>query len=86
MIIRGRLADILINIISECYEKFATKDRSGNTILYVKLLKTLYGLIETSLILYQKLLKDLETRGLKTNPYYLCVANKMINGSQFTLA
>ena len=34
---------------------------------------------------YQKLRKDLEDQGFEVNPYDPCVANKMINGSQFTI-
>ena len=41
MVIRGKLADILIKIAPEVYGKYATKDKNGNTILYVKLLKAL---------------------------------------------
>ena len=85
MVIRGRLADILIKIAPGVYKKYATKDKHGNTVLYVKLLKALYGLTEASLMFYQKLLKDLEAKGFKTNPYDPCVANKEINGSQFTI-
>ena len=51
----------------------------------MKLLKALYGLMEASLLFYKKLLKDLEDKGFETNPYDPCVANKMINGSQFTI-
>ena len=41
--------------------------------------------MEASLMFYQKLLKDLEEKGFKTNPYDPCVANKEVNGSQFTI-
>ena len=34
---------------------------------------------------YQKLLKDLEKIGFKSNPYDPCVTNKEVNGSQFTV-
>ena len=58
MVIRGRLADILIRIAPQVYKKVATNDKQENTVLYVKLLKALYGLMEASLLFYQKLLKD----------------------------
>ena len=41
--------------------------------------------MEASLMFYQKLLKDLEEKGFRTNPYDPCVANKEVNGSQFTI-
>ena len=34
---------------------------------------------------YQKLRRDLEDQGFEVNPYDLCVANKIIDGSQFTI-
>ena len=82
MVIRGRLADILIRIAPQVYKRFATTDKQGNTVLYVKLLKALYGLMEASLMFYQKLLKDLEEKAFKTNPYYPCVTNEDVNGCQ----
>ena len=51
----------------------------------VRLLKSLYGLMQASLMFYQKLLKDLESKGFVVNPYDPCVANKVINGEQFTI-
>ena len=41
--------------------------------------------MEASLMLYQKLLKDLEEKGFKTNTCDLCVANKEVKCSQFTI-
>ena len=85
MIIRGKLAELLCEIAPSIYLKYAVKDRRGNLILYVRLLKALYGLMEASLMFYQKLLKDLESKGFVVNTYDPCVANKIINGEQFTI-
>lgn len=76
MVIRGQLADLLIEIAPDVYGPVATKDRKGNTVIYVYLLKALYGLMEASLMFYQKLIKDLRKRGFETNPYDPCVVNK----------
>ena len=83
--IRGQLADLLIEIAPDVYGPVATKDRKGNTVIYVYLLKALYGLMEASLMFYQKLMKDLKGKGFKPNPYDPCVVNKEVNGSQFTI-
>ena len=85
MAIRGVLANMLVKIAPEVYGHYLTKDKKGNSLLYVKLLKALYGLMEASLMFYQKLRKDLEDLGFKVKPYDPCVANKMIDGSQFTI-
>ena len=76
---------MLIQSTPEVYKKHSKKDMKGNTIIYVKLNKVLYGLMEAAIMFYEKLLKDLEKKGFKTNPYDPCVANKIINGSQFTI-
>lgn len=34
---------------------------------------------------YQKFRKDIENQGFEVKPYDLCVANKMIDGAQFTI-
>ena len=78
MIIRGRLAELLCEIAPETYLKYAVRDKKGNLILYVRLLKALYGLMQASLMFYQKLLKDLESKGFEVNPYDPCATNKII--------
>ena len=42
-------------------------------------------MIKSPLLFYRKLRKDLESIGFKINPYDCCVANKIINGNQFTV-
>ena len=44
--------------------------------LYVKLQKALYGLMQ-SLLFYRKLRKEFDAYGFEINPYDPCVANKM---------
>ncbi len=45
-------------------------------VLYLKLQKTLYGLMKASLLFYQKFQKELEEYGFVVYPYDPCVANK----------
>jgi hypothetical protein len=42
-------------------------------------------MIKSPLLFYRKLRKDLESIGFEVNPYDICVANKMVNGKQFTV-
>ena len=65
MVIRGKLADFLVEIAPEVYGPVATKDKKGNTVIYVYLLKALYGLMEAALMFYQKLIKDLKKEGFE---------------------
>ena len=52
MIIRGQLADLLIEKAPDMYGPVATKDKKGTTVIYVQLLNALYGLVEACLIFY----------------------------------
>ena len=53
--------------------------------IYVKMSKALYGMLESALWFYKKLKKDMEAYGFIINPYDPCVANSMINGKQMTV-
>jgi hypothetical protein len=85
MTIRGRLADLMVKSAPNIYRKYITIDANNQTILYMKLQKALYGCHRSTLLFYQKLAGDLKSQGVELNPYDPCVANKMINGKQFTL-
>ena len=49
--------------------------------LYVRLLKALYGLLQSALLFYRKLRSKLEDFGFEVNPYDPCVAK---NGERVT--
>ena len=85
MVIRGKLAELMVEAEPTTYRKYLTVDRNGNAVLYVKIARALYGLIKSALLFYRKLLTDLIRRGFKVNPYDPCVANKIINGTQMTI-
>jgi hypothetical protein len=48
MVLNGELAKMMIQIAPQTYQKYMTVDRKGATILYVRLQKTLYGLMRAS--------------------------------------
>ena len=53
--------------------------------LYVKLLKALYGLLRSALIFQDKLRGKLEDLGFIVNPYDPCVAKRLVDISQLTV-
>ncbi len=53
--------------------------------MYVRVLRALYGCLESALLWYRLYSSTLEKLGFKINPYDKCVANKMINGKQCTI-
>jgi len=66
------------------YEKFVTME-NGKPVLYVRLLKAMYGTLKAALLWYELLSETLTKEGFVLNPYDPCVANKIVNGSQFTI-
>lgn len=84
MKIRGELALLLVKTNPELYEKFLVEENK-QPVLYVEILKALYGLVDASLLFYKKLVKDLKNEGFVLNEYDPCVANKVVNGKQLTL-
>jgi hypothetical protein len=67
------------------YEKFVTEE-NGKKVLYLQLLKALYGCIRSAMLWYELFAGTLKGMGFVLNPYDLCVANKIIDGKQCTIA
>jgi hypothetical protein len=75
----------MVTIAPNIYHKYITTNAKGKPVLYVQLEKALYGMMKSALLFYQKLLADLHSIVYVLNPYYPCVANKMINHQQMTI-
>ena len=83
MKIRGVLVDTLCEMKPE-WKKFVAIER-GQKVLYVHILKAIYGMLVSATLFYKKLLADLVGHGFDINPYDPCVANKMVKGKQLTV-
>jgi hypothetical protein len=68
MVLKGELAEMMVQIAPQGYRKFVTVNRKGTPILYVKLQKALYGLMRASLLFCRNLRKELEQYGLQDKP------------------
>ena len=84
MKITGVLVDMLVQIAPEIYGSYVVYEH-GKKVLYVEVLKALYGMLQSSLLWYAKFRADLEKEGFEFNAYDPCVANRMINGEQHTI-
>ena len=84
MKMRGKLAELLVEVASEVYRDYVITER-GQTVLYLELRKALYGMLQSALLFYKKLRRDLEKVGFVVNPYDPCVAKKVVDGSQMTV-
>ena len=54
-------------------------------VLYLRLLKALYGCIYSTLLCYDLYSKTLKSYGFIFNPYDRCIANITISGKQFMI-
>ena len=67
------------------YKEFVMME-GKHKVLYIHITKTIYGLLESAMLFYKKLVADLTKYGFKVNPYDLCVANTMAHGKQLTVS
>jgi hypothetical protein len=49
-------------------------------VLYVRLVKALFGWVKSALLWYKIFIGTLERMGFELNPYDSCIANSTING------
>jgi len=80
----GESVDIMCRM-NQKYEEYVSFE-SGKKVLYVQLLKALYGCVVSALLWYELFSGYLKELGFKINPYDSCVANKLINEKQCTIA
>ena len=72
VVLKGRLAELMVQVAPNLYKKHICMDRKGTATLYVKMQKAMYWLLRSALLFYRKLVKDLESDGFKLNPYMCC--------------
>ena len=60
-------------------------DKKGENVLYLKLKKALYGIMQAALLFYRRVVQDLTAHGFILNPYDPCVANMVVKVSQLTV-
>ena len=84
MRLEGTLAELLTKCDPKLYHQYVVTE-NNKPVLYVELIKALYGTLCAALIFWCKLTAKLIELGFMINPYDWCVANKQINGQQCTL-
>ena len=84
MKITGVLVEMLVKLDSETYRKHVVFE-NGNKLIYVVLLREIYGMFVAEILLYRKFCGDLENIGFDFNPYDPCVASRIKFGKQHAL-
>ena len=81
----GAMVTLLLEIDYEMYKDYVIVEK-GERVMYMELLKALYGTLRAACLFWQKLSKQLiDEWGFTPNKYDDCVVNKMINGQQMTV-
>jgi hypothetical protein len=63
----GPLVEMLVSLNPELYSPFVTQER-GEPILYVELLKALYGTLQATLLFYKKIKEGLRGYWVQNQP------------------
>jgi hypothetical protein len=85
MLFEGNMVDYMVQAIPQKSGPHVHTTTKGKNLLYVQLLKALYGCIKSALLWYKLFTSTLKEMGYVINPYNLCVANKLINTKQCTI-
>ena len=80
----GESVDILCKL-NPSHTEFVVLEK-GTKVLYVRLIKAIYGCVKSALLWYKVFYSSLQAMGFVLNPYDSCVANCMIKGKQCTVA
>jgi hypothetical protein len=79
------MVELLSRVDPNKYQTFMLEEK-GKMVLYVKLQKALYGMLQAALLFWEHQTKFLtEELGFTVNPYDRCIINKMIKGKQCTI-
>ena len=67
IVFRDEFVDIICMVKPE-YNTYVTTDKNGKRVLYVKVLRAIYGYIESALLRYELYVKNLKGMGFKIHP------------------
>jgi len=79
----GEAVDIMCDVNPK-YAPFVVVE-NGKRVLYLRLLKALYGCVKLALLWYELFTETLIGMGFELNPYDPCVVNNMMDGKQCTI-
>ena len=82
--LEGEIVDYMMEASPETYGPFV-EVINGKKVLYLQLLKALYGCVQSALLWYELLSSTLVHMGFTINPVEPCVANMTINGKVCTI-
>ena len=84
MRIEGAMAELLMEIDYDMYHPHMVMEK-GKPVIYVELLKALYGTLRAARLFWETLSGKLQEWGFTLNAYDSCIANKHVDGQQCTI-
>jgi hypothetical protein len=84
VIFKGEISEMLVRMDPKLYNKYV-RDENGKAVMYVELMKALYGTLIAALLFWKLLSRKFLLWGFTINPYDWCVTNKIIDGRQCTV-
>ena len=84
IVLHDKEIDALIQA-NKKYQSYIKVLPNGKCIIYLELVKAIYGCLKSARLFWDHLSNHLSKMGFKQNNYDLCVANKNINNSIVTL-
>ena len=84
MRIDGAMAELLLEIDHDMYQPHMVMEKR-KPVIYVELLKALYGTLRAARLFWETLSGKLQEWGFTLNAYDSCVANKYMDGQQCTI-
>jgi hypothetical protein len=82
--LEGASVDVMCDVCEE-HKEFVTCE-NGTKVLCLRLLKALHGCVKSAPLWYELFTGTLAQMGFELNPCDACVANKIVNGKQCTVA
>lgn len=82
ILLQGTLAELSVKIALEIHSKHIEISHDSRKILHVRLKKTAYGCLKSTLLFFNKLVGDRIRLGFKLNLCDLCIANKVVYRTQ----
>jgi hypothetical protein len=80
--IKGYLAELLLEIAPEVYDKYIYVDKKGIPVIIAECWSAIYGTMIAELLYYNKFCATLGRLNFKHNLYKPCVHNRVVNGKQ----
>ena len=82
--IEGEFLDIMCEVNPKHKKNVCVEN--GVKLLYLRLMKSLYGCMESTLLWYDIYSKNLKSQGFLINPYDRCIENSTIQDKQCKIA